>query len=132
MFTFHQRITRHAVSETEWHAWCTDNARMSHHNRKGEPPKVHSRSDRVVLARGRWYLTTRERVDVGPYDTRESALIAAEQLGQALDGVDDPVIALAFIREFVRRRDAIAASSRLDKGSPTRPAPVDTRRAAPF
>jgi hypothetical protein len=79
---------------------------MSHNSRKGESPERHSRSDRVVLARGRWYVTTRERVDVGPYDTKEAALIAAEQLGHALDGVDDPVIALAFIREFIRRREA--------------------------
>jgi hypothetical protein len=79
---------------------------MSHNNRKGEPPERHSRSDRVVMARGRWYVTTRERVDVGPYETKEAAIVAAEQLGRALDGVDDPMIALAFIREFVRRRDA--------------------------
>jgi hypothetical protein len=82
-------------------------ARMSHNNRKGEPPERHSRSDRVVMARGRWYVTTRERVDVGPYDTREAATIAAEQLGQALDGVDDPGVATALINEFVRRRDDV-------------------------
>lgn len=69
------------------------------------------------MARGRWYVTTRERVDVEPYDTREAALIAAEQLGQALDGVDDPAIALAFIREFVRRRDAAAVRRRPDTRS---------------
>ena len=79
---------------------------MSHNSRKGEPPERHSRSDRVVMARGRWYVTTRERVDVGPYEAKEAALTAAGQLAQALDGVDDPVIALAFIREFIRRRDA--------------------------
>ena len=71
------------------------------------------------MARGRWYVTTRERVDVGPYDTQEAAQRAAEQLGHALDGVDDPVIALAFIREFVRRRDVAAASFRLDTRSPS-------------
>jgi hypothetical protein len=65
------------------------------------------------MARGRWYVTTRERVDVGPYETKEAALTAAEQLAQALDGVDDPVIALAFIREFIRRRNAALTGANL-------------------
>ena len=33
--------------------------------RKGEPQERHFRSDRVVMARGRWYVVTRERIDVG-------------------------------------------------------------------
>ncbi len=78
---------------------------MSDH-RKDEPSERHFRSDRVVMARGRWFVITRERIDVGPYDTKEAAEAAAEQLGQALDGIDDPVIALALIGEFVRRRNA--------------------------
>jgi hypothetical protein len=77
---------------------------MSH--RRGEPPERHGRSERVVLARGRWYVMTRERIDVGPYATKEEAQTAAEQLGQALDGVEDPAVALALIGEFVRRRNA--------------------------
>ncbi len=78
---------------------------MSDH-RKGEPPDKHFRSDRVVMARGRWFVVTRERIDVGPYATKEAAEHASQQLGQALDGVDDPGIALALISEFVRRRNA--------------------------
>jgi hypothetical protein len=77
-------------------------------HRRGEPPERYGRSERVVLARGRWYVMTRERIDVGPYATREEAESAADQLGQALDGVDDPAIALALIGEFVRRRNASA------------------------
>ena len=61
-------------------------------HRKGEPPQRHARGDRAIMLRGRWYLTTRERLDVGPYDTREAATIAAAQLAQALDGIDDPAI----------------------------------------
>src|SRR5258705_1952759 len=68
---------------------------MSHNKRKGEPPEPHSRSDRVVMARGRWYVTTRERVDVGPYETKEEAEIAANHLAKALDGVDEPAVAVA-------------------------------------
>ena len=78
---------------------------MSPH-RRGEPPERHFRSERVVMARGRWYVVTRERVDVGPYDTKDDAELAARQLGEALDGVDDPKVALALIDEFVRRRRA--------------------------
>lgn len=44
--------------------------------------------------------------DVGPYDTKKATETAAEQLGQALDALDDPVLAVALIGEFVRRRNA--------------------------
>lgn len=58
------------------------------------------------MARGRWYVVTRECVDIGPYDTSEDAELAAHQLGEALDGVDDPKVALALIGEFRRKRRA--------------------------
>ena len=48
------------------------------------------------MARGRWYVTTRERVDVGPYETKEEAEIAAGHLAQALDSVDEPAVAMCF------------------------------------
>jgi hypothetical protein len=80
---------------------------MSDSHRRDEPPGRHFRSDRIVMARGRWYVATRERMDVGPYPTREEAEAAAAQLALALDGVDDPVVALAFLREFIRRREAM-------------------------
>jgi hypothetical protein len=83
---------------------------MTNEPRKGEPPERHSRSDRVVLARGRWYVTTRERVDIGPYDTGEDAAIAAKQLTSALDGVDEPAVAVALINEFLRRGDRVPKS----------------------
>jgi len=75
------------------------------HSRRDEPPERHFRSDRVVLARGRWYVTTRERMDVGPFQSREEAETAARQLAQALDGIDDPLVVVALIREFTRRRN---------------------------
>jgi Domain of unknown function (DUF6316) len=83
---------------------------MSTH-RKDEPPSRHFRSDRVVLARGRWYVATRERMDVGPFGSREEAEAAAKLLTEALDGVDDPDVAQAFIREFSRRRGQDPAQS---------------------
>ena len=59
------------------------------------------------MAHGRWYVTTRERVDVGPYDSKEEAEVAADHLGKALDGIDEPAVAIALISEFVRRRHAL-------------------------
>jgi len=76
-------------------------------SRRGEPPERHFRSDRTLLVRGRWYVTTRERMDVGPFETKKEADTAAEELELALDGIDDPVIALALIKEFNRRRTAL-------------------------
>lgn len=35
-------------------------------HRRGELPGLYTRTDRVVMARGRWYLVTRERIDIGP------------------------------------------------------------------
>jgi hypothetical protein len=78
-------------------------ASMTDH-RRDDPPGKHFRSDRVVLARGRWYVTTRERLDVGPFGTREEAEEAAGLLAEALNGVDDPIVAQALIKEFSRRR----------------------------
>ena len=98
--------TVHAIRTARWEA-RRYSGYMSDEYRKGEPPERHSRSDRVVLSRGRWYVITRERVDVGPYDTQEDALIAADQLAQALDGIEEPPVVLALITEFVRRRNAL-------------------------
>jgi hypothetical protein len=73
-------------------------------SRRDEPPGRYFRSDRVIMTRGQWYIVTRERMDIGPYPTREEAAEAAAQLIQALDGIDDPVVVMAFINEFSRRR----------------------------
>jgi len=44
-------------------------------------------------------------MDVGPFQSREEAETAARQLAQALDGIDDPLVVVALIREFTRRRN---------------------------
>jgi hypothetical protein len=86
-------------------AACSLNNRVPMtNNRRDEPPGRHFRSDRVILVRGRWYVTTRERLDVGPFGSREEAEDAARLLTEALNGVDDPDVAQAFIKEFSRRR----------------------------
>jgi Domain of unknown function (DUF6316) len=79
---------------------------MSQH-RANEPPARHPRTDRVVMTRGQWYVVTRERMDVGPFDTQAAAAIAAQQLADALVGIDEPAVVLALIQEFTRRRLAL-------------------------
>jgi len=56
-----------------------------------------------VLVRGRWFITTREGIDVGPYDTRELAETDAKHIALMLEDIDDPRMAGVFIREFARR-----------------------------
>ena len=59
------------------------------------------------MARGRWYVTTRERIDVGPYETKGEAEIAVRILPRRWTCIDEPAVANALINEFVRRRDAL-------------------------
>lgn len=42
-------------------------------NRAGEQGKVPSRSGRFLKKEGYWYYTTREGVDIGPFDSRDDA-----------------------------------------------------------
>ena len=77
---------------------------MSHTaHRRDEPPGRFLRSDRCLLRRGRWYIATREGIDVGPYESREAAERDVRLLVMMLDAVDDPNAARAFISEFQRR-----------------------------
>jgi hypothetical protein len=79
---------------------------MSQTHRRDEPPHQHLRSDRCLLRRGRWYIATREGIDVGPYESREAAERDTRLLVMMLDAVDDPKAAHAFISEFQRRAHA--------------------------
>ncbi|HET6472608.1 MAG TPA: DUF6316 family protein [Pseudomonadales bacterium] len=89
--------------------------------RRDEAPGRHLRSDRCMLRRGRWYIATREGIDVGPYESRETAERDARLLVMMLDAVDDPKAAHAFISEFQRRahapnkRAATSPKRRLDQ-----------------
>ena len=77
---------------------------MSHTTyRRDEQPGRYLRSDRCLLRRGRWYIATREGIDVGPYESREAAERDIRLLVMMLDAVDDPAAARAFISEFQRR-----------------------------
>jgi hypothetical protein len=91
-----------------------DNAAMSTppNNRRDEPPGRHLRSSRCVLTKGRWFIVTREGIDVGPYEQHDDAQRDAKLLAMMLDSVDDPKIAGIFIREFARRVRAQESQTR--------------------
>jgi hypothetical protein len=70
-------------------------------HRSGEPPGGrHSRRNRFVFARGAWYFTTREGMDVGPFDSLEDAEKACDQLLPMLQGLSFED-ARAAIRDFL-------------------------------
>ncbi|MGI1679282.1 MAG: DUF6316 family protein [Cellvibrionaceae bacterium] len=48
-------------------------------NRSGEQGSVPDRHDRFFKSDEYWYYTTRERVDIGPFDTLETACNGANE-----------------------------------------------------
>lgn len=42
-------------------------------HRVGEPEKVNFRSDRVYQVNGKWFFSTREMTEEGPYDSKKEA-----------------------------------------------------------
>jgi Domain of unknown function (DUF6316) len=78
--------------------------------RKGEPPggRHFRSSDRFLMANGAWYFTTREGIDVGPFQTRPDAVKACDRLIELLRTVAHPDEARKTIEDFIRfqlRRD---------------------------
>ena len=51
-------------------------------NRAGENGKVPARSGRFLKKEGYWYYSTREGVDIGPFDSREDAEVG---VGEFID-----------------------------------------------
>ena len=60
--------------------------------RDGEEDKNWFRSDRVFTAQDKYYFTTREGVDIGPFDSREAA-------GNGLKNFVEAVIAGRSLKE---------------------------------
>ncbi len=48
-------------------------------NRQGEEGSVPNRNDRVLEKSGYWYYTTREGVDIGPFDTATDAEVGVSE-----------------------------------------------------
>lgn len=49
------------------------------HNRSGEQGSVPDRSGRFLEKDGYWYYTTREGVDIGPFDNRSDAEVGVDE-----------------------------------------------------
>ena len=79
---------------------------MAPNHKNDGPADHHFRSDRCIAINGRWYVATGEGINVGPFATKANAESAAQKIGQLLLDVDDPEVALTFVREFLRRTRA--------------------------
>lgn len=66
-----------------------------HPNRTGEQGQIPERSGRFLEKEGYWYYTTREGVDIGPFDSRDDAEIG---VGEFIDFIcaADPKVREAF------------------------------------
>jgi hypothetical protein len=69
--------------------------------RKGESSsRPHVRTDRFTLANDAWYFTTREGMDVGPFESRAEAEKGCERLLPRLQGLSFES-ARTVTREFI-------------------------------
>lgn len=57
----------------------------------------------MVQQDGGWYFDTRERVSIGPYESRLEALVASDRLTDLIRHAN-PVRARAVIRDFLRSK----------------------------
>lgn len=74
-------------------------------HRQGESPQQHTRSERAVQIDDEWFISTREGIKIGPYNTREDAEAAAIELTTMLERVTDPEASRQFVlREFMLTR----------------------------
>jgi hypothetical protein len=71
--------------------------------RRGEPPggRHFRSSERFLMANGAWYFTTREGIDVGPFQTRPDAVKACDRLIELLRVVKDTDEARKTIQDFI-------------------------------
>jgi hypothetical protein len=78
-------------------------------HRKGEPfGSSRFRSVRFVLINGSWYFSTREGIDVGPFNSRHVAARACERLIAQLSGqfgAKARETVANFVRFQIRRED---------------------------
>lgn len=71
--------------------------------RAGERPRLWYRSNRFFSADGFWYFTTREGIDVGPYDSRRAAERDSERLIRLLGDLETEEARILTIREYMAR-----------------------------
>ena len=70
-------------------------------SRSDEPEKIHFRGDHVFPALGKYYFNTREGIDVGPFDTRDAAVINSTRLRLVLSHIADPDLARVVVSRYV-------------------------------
>ncbi|MCW8195417.1 hypothetical protein F6455_11520 [Proteobacteria bacterium 005FR1] len=57
-------------------------------NRTGEQGNVPARTDRYFTSNDYWYYTTREGVDIGPFDSLEDAMRGANEFVDFIGGAE--------------------------------------------
>ena len=57
-------------------------------NRFGEHGMIPTRNDRFFKLNDYWYYTTREGVDIGPFDNKEEASVGASEFIDFICGVE--------------------------------------------
>ena len=78
--------------------------------RKNERSGHWFRSERLFSVDGFWYFSTREGVEMGPYETRRDAQIEAGLLRELLMGTP-PGLATRTVQEFIADGQALGRSA---------------------
>ena len=68
--------------------------------RAGEPDTIRFRGSLVFPMHGKYYFSTREAVDVGPFETRADAELNSTRLRLVLASITDPALAAAVVRRY--------------------------------
>lgn len=76
--------------------------------RSGEAPRFWFRSDRCFASEELWFFSTREGIDVGPYESRDAAARDARRLARLLRRAESAEQAVREIREFMARPVGLA------------------------
>lgn len=70
-------------------------------SRQGESPKMRFRGSHVFPAGGKWYVNTREGLDVGPFESRGEAEINSTRLRLVLAKINDAALTRAVILRYM-------------------------------
>ncbi len=70
-------------------------------HRKNERPRAWFRSDRVFSSEGRWYFSTREGIELGPWNSHAEADCQVRELRRRLEPMCPGKQSRAVICEFI-------------------------------
>lgn len=71
------------------------------HRKNDDDARTWFRSERLFQKAGKWFIRTREGVDVGPFASRTAAETEAGALQTALEGLSRPEDAEATVKGFL-------------------------------